>query len=117
MRLSRRSFVEGTAGLIFGSWLSRHAWPNLGQTPIPRILSLQGEGTERIPTLVVEDFSKNFDSAYLSNGLIGIRPGPNPLAKAMTMVSGFVFTHVPFYVESLSPAPYPLETDIRVKGT
>jgi trehalose/maltose hydrolase-like predicted phosphorylase len=117
MRLSRRSFVEGTAGLIFGSWISRHAWPNLEQTPVPRLLTLQGQGTERIPKLVVEDFSKNFDPAYLSNGLIGIRPGPNPLAKAMTQVSGFVFTHVPFYVESLSPAPYPLETDIRVKGT
>jgi len=116
MKLSRRSFVEGTAGLIFGSWISRYAWANLEQTPVPLPLSLQGEGSARIPTLVVEDFSKNFDPAYLSNGLIGIRPGPNPLAKAMTLVSGFVFAHSRFQVESLSPAPYPLETDIRVQG-
>jgi len=67
--------------------------------------------------MVVEDFSKKFDPAYLSNGLIGIRPGPNPLAKTMTHVSGFVFAHIPYEVESLSPAPYPLETDIVINQT
>lgn len=67
--------------------------------------------------MVVEDFSKEFDPAYLSNGIIGIRPSANPLAKAKTQVSGFVFTHVAYQVESLSPAPYPLETDIRAGGT
>ena len=66
--------------------------------------------------MTIQDFSKPFDPAYLSNGLIGIRPGPNALAKASTYASGFVFTQIPYEVESLSPAPYPIETDIRIKG-
>jgi trehalose/maltose hydrolase-like predicted phosphorylase len=32
-------------------------------------------------------------------------------------VSGFVFAHVPYQVESLSPAPYPLETDVIINQT
>ncbi len=68
-----------------------------------------------IPKLTCSDFENDFIApAYLSNGLIGIRPGANPLLTAKTVVSGFVrdFTWEPF--ESLAPAPYPLQTDIRV---
>jgi len=64
--------------------------------------------------MVVDNFSKKFDPAYLSNGLIGIRPGPNPLVDAMTYVSGYVSAGVPYEVESLSPAPYPFETDLVI---
>jgi trehalose/maltose hydrolase-like predicted phosphorylase len=67
--------------------------------------------------MVVEDFSRRFDPAYLSNGLIGLRPGPNPLAAAMVHVSGYVSAHVPYEVEALAPAPYPLETDIVLNQT
>jgi trehalose/maltose hydrolase-like predicted phosphorylase len=53
----------------------------------------------------------------LANGLVGIRPGPNPLAHTPTYVSGFVSTHAAYRMESLSPALDPLETDIRVNHT
>jgi Glycosyl hydrolase family 65 central catalytic domain/Glycosyl hydrolase family 65, N-terminal domain len=69
-----------------------------------------------IPRIVVEDFSKEFYPAYLSNGLIGIRPGPNPLVPFKTMVNGFVYFDALDGVVSLSPAPCPLATDIRVNN-
>jgi trehalose/maltose hydrolase-like predicted phosphorylase len=69
-----------------------------------------------IPRIVVEDLTKEFYPAYLSNGLIGVRPGPNPLAPAKAMVNGFVYSDIPYKVVSLSPAPYPLVTDFRVNN-
>jgi len=83
-----------------------------------------------IPTLVSKNFPNNEAPAYLSNGLIGIRPGGNPHSHAMdttyhsgnplsasqTVVSGFVRTHPGFKSESIAPAPYPLETDIVIDG-
>ncbi|PYV79396.1 MAG: hypothetical protein DMG96_04285 [Acidobacteria bacterium] len=112
MKLSRRSFVEGSSALVASSCIAGHPFKAVSQ--VVRSAAPSPSGTSAIPKIVVEDFSKKFDPAYLSNGLIGIRPGPNPLAKAMTCVSGFVFAHIPYQVESLSPAPYPLETDIVV---
>jgi trehalose/maltose hydrolase-like predicted phosphorylase len=117
MNLPRRSFVRGSAGLICSSLIPRNVFGAFQQSPVPTSASWQSSGPLGLPKIVVEDFSKSFDPAYLSNGLIGIRPGPNPLGKAMTQVSGFVFAHQGHEVESLSPAPYPLETDIRVHGT
>ena len=112
--ISRRAFMHQTAAVFAARGVS------LG-TPWARSLFLSPFWTSQtqagptgIPKMSVEDFSKRFEPAYLSNGLIAIRPGPNPLAKAKTQVSGFVFTHVPYEMQSLSPAPYPLETDIRV---
>ena len=112
MKLSRRSFVEGSSALVASSCIAGHPFKAVSQ--VVGSAAPSPSGTSAIPKIVVEDFSKKFDPAYLSNGLIGIRPGPNPLAKAMTCVSGFVFAHIPYQVESLSPAPYPLETDIVV---
>lgn len=66
------------------------------------------------PRMTARDFSKHFDPAYLSNGLIGMRPGTNPLAQAPTAVSGFVYSQIPFQVQALSPAPYPLETNLEI---
>ncbi len=66
--------------------------------------------------MVVRDFSRHYDSAYLSNGLIGIRPGPNPLAQAPAAVSGFVDSDIPYQMQALSPAPYPLMADVEVNG-
>jgi trehalose/maltose hydrolase-like predicted phosphorylase len=115
MTISRRSFMKDS-GVLLGLLPGVR---NLTST-VPRDSS-SGQGTPgamapgAIPRIVVEDFSKNFQPAYLSNGLIGIRPGPNPLAPAKTMVNGFVYSDIPFRVISLSPAPYPLVTDFRVR--
>jgi protein-glucosylgalactosylhydroxylysine glucosidase len=64
--------------------------------------------------MVARNFSLHFDPAYLSNGLIGIRPGPNPLAQSPAAVSGFVDRYIPYQMQALSPAPYPLMLDILV---
>jgi protein-glucosylgalactosylhydroxylysine glucosidase len=116
MKLSRRSFLEGSSRLVVSSLIARRATAESQRIQLGHIFSPQSSTHGGIPKFVVEDFSRQFDPAYLSNGLIGTRPCPNPLAKARTQVSGFVFSHVSFQVESLSPAPCPLETDIRVNG-
>src|SRR5690242_17562279 len=111
MPLSRRSLGKSCVALLVASALPWELPSILGAaedtTPQP-------EGSSNLPKFVVEDFSRVFDPAYLSNGLIGIRPGPNPLANAQTCLSGFDFVHPAYKVECLSPAPYPLETDMRV---
>src|SRR5690348_8652582 len=114
MQLSRRSLGKSCGALLAASalpWEFRGVLATFQSTTLP-----QRESSSSLPRFVVEDFSKVFDAAYLSNGLIGIRPGPNPLAKAQTCVSGFDFVHPAHKVECLSPAPYPLETDIRAGG-
>jgi len=116
LRFSRRDFVKGSSATALFSLVL----PKVSAIPTqPALLSperVHSLGQSELPRMVVQDFTKHFDPAYLSNGLIGIRPGPNPLAKANTYVSGFVYTQIPYEVEGLSPAPYPLETDIQVKG-
>src|SRR5712664_1895162 len=114
MRLSRRSLGKNCIAMLAASVVPQELWAALGETYEP-FSSAPPSVPSGLPKMVVEDFSKVFDPAYLSNGLIGIRPGPNPLARAQTCVSGFVFAHSAYRVESLSPAPYPLETDMRVK--
>ena len=115
MVLSRRALGKNCLAVLAASALPRGMWGASGPT-WPYSLG-QREKFSGPPQFTAENFSKVFDPAYLSNGLIGIRPGPNPLAKALTCVSGFVFAHIPYGMESLSPAPYPLETDIGVRGT
>src|SRR5882724_9016034 len=115
MNLSRRSLGRQCLAMFASSAIRKELWGALAADA--GAASAQQQNSSAAPQFVVEDFSKVFDPAYLSNGLIGIRPGPNPLAKALTCVSGFVFAHIPYGVESLSPAPYPLETDIGVRGT
>src|SRR5438445_9770852 len=113
MRLSRRTLGRNCLAMLAATMVPSELSAALSEAsnPFPSALPPASFGP---PQFVVEDFSKVFDPAYLSNGLIGIRPGPNPLARAQTCVSGFVFAHIPYRVESLSPAPYPLATDIRV---
>jgi hypothetical protein len=115
MRLSRRSLGRNCIAMLTATMVPQGLWAALGEAFRP-FSSAQPTGSPGPPKMVVEEFSKAFDPAYLSNGLIGIRPGPNPLARAQTCVSGFVFAHTAHRVESLSPAPYPLETDVRAKG-
>src|ERR1700746_913020 len=114
MQLSRRSLGKSCMAVLTASVFPsqiRSALASIYGQALPESASSSSP-----PRFVVEDFSKTFDPAYLSNGLLGVRPGPNPLAKAQTCVSGFDFVHPAHKVESLSPAPYPLETDIRVGG-
>ncbi|HVN04114.1 MAG TPA: hypothetical protein VMT86_06830 [Bryobacteraceae bacterium] len=101
MRISRRAFVSRTGLALTGFGLAPRGWPALATG---------------IPVLARTDFSAELDPAYLSNGLIGIRPGPNPLAPAATAISGYVYRHPVHRVESLAPAPYPLATDVVAGG-
>ena len=70
-----------------------------------------------VPRIEVLSFAEKFAPAYLGNGLLGIRPGPNPLVQAKTMAAGFVYSHRTGGFETMSLAPYPLGTDFRVGGT
>ena len=99
MRISRRSFVSGTALALAGHRLAPAGW---------------SAPAAAIPVMARTDFSHRIDPAYLSNGLIGIRPGPNPLAPGAAAVSGYVYTHPVHRVECLAPAPYPLATDVAI---
>jgi len=69
-----------------------------------------------IPVMTCTDFSKNYTPTCLSNGLVGISPGPNPLKQAKTLVSGYVFSHPMFKFENAALAPYPLATAINASG-
>ncbi len=111
MIVPRRSFI-GKAAALAGVSLGAHSlWGDVLQaTGVSPVSSAPGG----VPRIVVEDFSKKFYPAYLSNGLIGIRPGSNPLAPAKTMVNGFVCPDSVYADVALSPAPYPLATDFRV---
>jgi protein-glucosylgalactosylhydroxylysine glucosidase len=113
VKLSRRSLGKRCVAVLAASAVPRGIRAAMA---LPRPAALQSDAVAALPKFVVEDFSKVFDPAYLSNGLIGIRPGPNALARAQTCVSGFVFLHPAHRVETLSPAPYPLQADIRVAG-
>jgi protein-glucosylgalactosylhydroxylysine glucosidase len=118
MKISRRGFVQQTGTLLAGSAVPFSVVAAPCSAPASRLLrfwaSLPQTGPAGIPQMSVTDFAKPYEPAYLANGLIGIRPGPNPLAKAMTQVSGFVYTQIPYGMEAISPAPYPLETDITI---
>ncbi len=61
--------------------------------------------------------ASHFAPAYLGNGLIGIRPNPNPLIQAKTVAAGFVYSHPSGRFETYSPAPYPLGLDVRLGGS
>jgi len=111
MAISRRSFVRGIAALAGTSLNTCGLWGSVRQANEGPAVSSSQEG---IPRIVVEGFSKPFYPAYLSNGLIGIRPGSNPLAPAKTVVNGFVCPDSLYRDVTLSAAPYPLATDFRV---
>jgi protein-glucosylgalactosylhydroxylysine glucosidase len=64
----------------------------------------------KIPGLPRDHFAR----AYLGDGLLGIRPNPNPLSQSETVAAGFVFSNSSGGFEMAAPAPYPLGTDIRL---
>ena len=67
-----------------------------------------------IPKIICQEFPEGFLLAYLSNGLIGIRPGSNPLTQPETVVSGYVYSHSHGGFETYALVPYPLRTDVKV---
>jgi len=90
MKMSRRSLGKNALALLGGATFPK----TMRSATVESIgfpWAVPSSDSASIPRIVVEDFSKPFDPAYLSNGLIGIRPGSNPLARAQTCVSGFVF--------------------------
>jgi trehalose/maltose hydrolase-like predicted phosphorylase len=58
----------------------------------------------------------HFARAYLGDGLLGIRPNPNPLSQSETVAAGYVFSSPAGGFEMAAPAPYPLGADIRAGG-
>lgn len=73
------------------------------------------------------DYAKLKQSGYtptcISNGLIGISPGPNPLIgsmnnlnKASTTVNGYVHNQEIREYEQMAAAPYPLGIDLGING-
>ena len=70
-----------------------------------------------IPVIECADFSDSFDPAYLSNGMIGTRPGANPLAEGRsTVVCGYVRNCEWEPFEMTAKAPYPFLTEIIAGG-
>ncbi len=50
-------------------------------------------GALPIPCLTATRFDASFVPSCLSNGVIGITPGPNPPLPCKVLVSGFVSSH------------------------
>ena len=67
-----------------------------------------------VPRLTCTDFNKKYVPTCLSNGVIGITPGPNPMVQGKVVVGGFVFSHPKFESENFALAPYPLGLDIKI---
>lgn len=115
MVLSRRRFLTHSPAWLGGTFILRSRFGGAAQ-PWPAAPLAASPASSPIPVMVADEFSRHFDPAYLSNGLIGIRPGPNPLAQAPAAVSGFVGQSIPYQMQALAPAPYPLMADLAVNG-
>ncbi|HEY1500598.1 MAG TPA: hypothetical protein VGF88_13535 [Acidobacteriaceae bacterium] len=90
--------------------------------PAPLVATAFGDANPSQPYIAlrqptVPGFARDhFARAYLGDGLLGIRPNPNPLSQSETVAAGFVFSHPAGGFENAAPAPYPLGVDIRVGG-
>jgi trehalose/maltose hydrolase-like predicted phosphorylase len=90
--------------------------------PAPLVSTSFGDANPSQPYLAIRQpnipgFSRDhFARAYLSDGLLGIRPNPNPLSQSETVAAGFVFSNPAGGFEMAAPAPYPLGAEIRVGG-
>ena len=69
-----------------------------------------------LPVLRAARFDDSPVATCLSNGVIGVTPGPNPLVPGKALVGGFVCSHPQYQFESLAPAPYPLGLDVSIQG-
>src|ERR1051326_2153713 len=85
-----------------------------GQSEIPH-LSVRSFGSVSPDKGYIPGYGpEHFTPAYLGNGLLGIRPNPNPLTQAKTVAAGFVYSHPAGGFEMFAPAPYPLGLDVRI---
>ncbi len=57
----------------------------------------------------------SYEPTCLTNGVLGIRPGKNPLLEGSCIVSGFV-ERSDLLIEQLAKAPYPFYTDLEMNG-
>jgi len=64
----------------------------------------------------IDQYRPDYQPAYLANGLVGLRVGPNPLLGGVAFINGFVGLYERFSIESYAPAPYPLGGDIILDG-
>src|SRR4029079_14724839 len=65
--------------------------------------SVKGSGIKELP-------------AYLSNGVVGLRVRPNPLAAGMALLCGFSGIHSEKKIEAAAVAPYPLAANLALNG-
>lgn len=90
--------------------------------PAPLVATSFGDANPSQPYIAIRQptipgYAKDhFARAYLGDGLLGIRPNPNPLSQSETVALGFVFHHPQGGFEMAAPAPYPLGIDLRVGG-
>jgi trehalose/maltose hydrolase-like predicted phosphorylase len=61
---------------------------------------------------IINEYSSDFNPAYLSNGLIGFRIGQNPFLNGRAFINGFVGFLEQESNEAYAPAPYPLGGNI-----
>jgi protein-glucosylgalactosylhydroxylysine glucosidase len=91
--------------------------------PAPLVASAFGDADPSQPYIAIQQpripgfRQDHFARAYLGDGLLGIRPNPNPLSQSETVAAGYVFSSPTGGFEMAAPAPYPLGADIRVGGT
>jgi hypothetical protein len=65
--------------------------------------AIKGSGVKELP-------------AYLSNGVVGLRVRPNPLAPGMALLCGYSGLHPVKRIEAAAVAPYPLAANIALEG-
>ena len=65
--------------------------------------AVRGSGVKELP-------------AYLSNGVVGLRVRPNPLAAGMALLCGYSGLHPEKKIEAAAVAPYPLAGNIALNG-
>lgn len=64
----------------------------------------------------VTEYRPDFLPAYVSNGVVGLRVGPNPLLDGTAVVSGVVGVDPVEKVQGTCYVPYPLAGDLRLNA-
>ena len=54
--------------------------------------------------------------AYVANGVVGLRVREMPLARGLTLISGYTGEHPQRRIEAIAVAPYPVAGDIQLAG-
>ncbi len=100
-----------------GAWLQAQT-----AGPAPLVATTFGDANPSQPYFAIRQPNipwvprDHFARAYLGDGLLGIRPNPNPLSQSETVAAGYVFSSPTGGFEMAAPAPYPLGADIRMGG-